>query len=64
MPDLRRGSLIWLWLSVVVIALDQVTKWIAVDALLLYQQVPGLLVCDFHNNLARSRPDGAAPAYA
>ena len=40
MPDLRRGSLIWLWLSVVVIALDQVTKWIAVDTLQMYQQVP------------------------
>ena len=40
MPDLRRGSLVWLWLSVVVIALDQVTKWIAVDTLQMYQQVP------------------------
>lgn len=40
MPDVRKGSLIWLALSVLVIVLDQLTKWVAVSELQLYQQVP------------------------
>lgn len=40
MPDVRKGSLIWLVLSVLVIVLDQLTKWVAVSELQLYQQVP------------------------
>lgn len=32
----------WLWISVVVIALDQITKVIAVDALALHESVPVL----------------------
>src|SRR5690606_13699878 len=37
---LRRSGLIWLWLSVVVIALDLLSKWVAESSLSLYQQVP------------------------
>ncbi|MEL0168748.1 MAG: signal peptidase II [Pseudomonadaceae bacterium] len=40
MPDVRKGCLIWLVLSVLVIVLDQLTKWVAVSELQLYQQVP------------------------
>lgn len=40
MPDLRRSGLVWLWLSVVVIALDLLSKWVAESSLTLYQQVP------------------------
>tara|TARA_Y100001970_G_scaffold274521_1_gene374376 strand:- start:1670 stop:2167 length:498 start_codon:yes stop_codon:yes gene_type:complete len=40
MPDVRKGSLIWLVLSALVIVLDQLTKWVAVSELQLYQQVP------------------------
>ncbi len=40
MPDVRKGSLIWLVLSALVIVLDQLTKWVAVSELHLYQQVP------------------------
>ncbi|WP_341707521.1 signal peptidase II [Halopseudomonas sp.] len=40
MPDVRKGSLIWLVLSALVIVVDQLTKWVAVSELHLYQQVP------------------------
>jgi len=40
MPDVRKGSLIWLVLSALVIVLDQLPKWVAVSELQLYQQVP------------------------
>lgn len=40
MPDVRKGSLIWLVLSALVIVLDQLTKWVVVSELQLYQQVP------------------------
>ena len=40
MPDVRKGSLIWLVLSALVIVLDQLTKWVAASELQLYQQVP------------------------
>ncbi|MEH6564205.1 MAG: signal peptidase II [Halopseudomonas sp.] len=40
MPEATKDSLAWLWLSVLVIALDQLTKWIAVSSLALYQPVP------------------------
>jgi signal peptidase II len=33
----KKGCLIWLWLSVVIFALDQLTKWLAVYYLDLYQ---------------------------
>lgn len=38
MPDLRRGGLPWLGLTVLVIAVDLLTKWIAETNLNLYQQ--------------------------
>src|SRR5690606_26869404 len=40
MPDLRRSGLVWLLLSVAVIALDLLSKWVAESSLGLYQQVP------------------------
>lgn len=40
MPETKKGSLTWLWLSLLVIALDQLTKWGAVSNLEMYQQVP------------------------
>ncbi|NLB99628.1 signal peptidase II [Halopseudomonas formosensis] len=40
MPDLRRSGLVWLLLSVAVIALDLLSKWVAESSLDLYQQVP------------------------
>lgn len=40
MPDIRRGSLLWLWLSALVIVLDLSTKWLADSTLQMYQQVP------------------------
>lgn len=40
MPDLRQGSLRWLWISVLVIGLDLLTKWIALNQLELRQQLP------------------------
>ncbi|MEH6798342.1 MAG: signal peptidase II [Halopseudomonas sabulinigri] len=40
MPEAKKGSLAWLWLSLLIIALDQLTKWVAVSNLEMYQQVP------------------------
>lgn len=40
MPDLRQGSLRWLWISALVIALDLLTKWLALNQLQLHQQLP------------------------
>lgn len=40
MPDLRSGSLRWLVLSAVVVALDLLSKWYADTHLQMYQQVP------------------------
>ncbi len=40
MPDTQRGSLLWLWLSALVIVLDLSTKWLADSTLQMYQQVP------------------------
>ena len=40
MPDLRRSGLVWLGLSVLVIALDLLSKSVAESSLNLYQQVP------------------------
>lgn len=40
MPDLRQGSLRWLWITGLVIALDLATKWLALNQLQLHQQVP------------------------
>lgn len=40
MPDLRQGSLRWLWISALVIALDLLTKWLALNQLHLHQQLP------------------------
>ena len=40
MPELRRSGLFWLWLSLLVIALDLLTKWLAESSLTLYQQLP------------------------
>jgi len=44
--SLRAGALAWLWLSALVIALDQVIKFVAVDALQPYEPhpvIPGIL---------------------
>lgn len=40
MPDWRRTGLFWLWLSVVVVALDLLTKWIVDSTLIYYQRIP------------------------
>ncbi|PKM30505.1 MAG: signal peptidase II [Gammaproteobacteria bacterium HGW-Gammaproteobacteria-11] len=40
MLDVRQGSLRWLWITVVVIAADLLSKWFAESSLTLYQQVP------------------------
>jgi signal peptidase II len=40
MPDLRQGGLRWLWISVLVVALDLLTKWIALNQFQLHQQLP------------------------
>jgi signal peptidase II len=40
MPDLRNGSLRWLALSALIIALDLLSKWFADTNLQMYQQVP------------------------
>ena len=40
MPDLRQGSLRWLWISALVIALDLLTKWLALNQLQLHQRLP------------------------
>lgn len=40
MPKGGPSALAWLWLSAAVVLLDQLTKWIAVSALELYESVP------------------------
>lgn len=40
MPDVRSGSLRWLALSALIIALDLLSKWFADTNLQMYQQVP------------------------
>lgn len=40
MPDWRRSGLVWLWLSVVVVALDLLTKWVVDNTLIYYQRIP------------------------
>ncbi len=40
MPDLRQSGLRWLWISVLVVALDLLTKWIALNQFQLHQQLP------------------------
>lgn len=40
MPDVRNGSLRWLALSALIIALDLLSKWFADTNLQMYQQVP------------------------
>ncbi|WP_339846185.1 signal peptidase II [uncultured Halopseudomonas sp.] len=40
MPELRQGGLRWLWISVLVVALDLLTKWIALNQFQLHQQLP------------------------
>lgn len=40
MPDMRGTGLRWLWLAALVIAVDLLTKWVANDQLMVYQQVP------------------------
>ena len=42
MPELRRSGLVWLILSILVIALDLLSKRVAETGLSLYQQVPVL----------------------
>src|SRR5690554_3822027 len=55
MPDLRRSGLVWLLLSLAVIALDLLSKWLPDSSLDLYQQVPvidGLFSCPLSYNPA------------
>lgn len=40
MPDMRGTGLRWLWLAGLVIVIDLLTKWVANDQLMVYQQVP------------------------
>ncbi|WP_304640807.1 signal peptidase II [Pseudomonas sp.] len=40
MPDWRRSGLFWLWLAVLVVALDLLTKWIVDSTLIYYQRIP------------------------
>ncbi len=40
MPELRHSGLRWVWVAVLVIALDLATKWIVDDRLTTFQQVP------------------------
>ncbi|HDZ56641.1 MAG TPA: lipoprotein signal peptidase [Pseudomonas xinjiangensis] len=40
MPDWRRSGLAWLWLAILVIVVDLLTKWVAESQLIIYQQVP------------------------
>ena len=54
MPE--RNSLRWLWLSALVIALDQFTKRLVVDSLALHDAIP---LTDFFN-LVRAHNSGAA----
>jgi len=55
-PQLSARHLGWLSLSLAVVLLDQITKWLVIDALTLYQRIPVLPVFD----LVRLHNTGAA----
>ncbi|MDP7152848.1 MAG: signal peptidase II [Gammaproteobacteria bacterium] len=55
-PQLTARHLVWLSLSLSVVAVDQLTKWLVIDALTLYQRIPILPVFD----LVRLHNTGAA----
>lgn len=40
MPEFRHSGLRWVWLALLVIAIDLSTKWIVNDQLMVFQQVP------------------------
>lgn len=46
-PRLGKGAVVWLALALVVVILDQLTKWLVVENLMLYQRVPVLPFFDF-----------------
>jgi len=54
--QLRMRHVIWLGLSAGVVLIDQVTKWLVIDALTLYQRIPILPIFD----LVRLHNTGAA----
>lgn len=51
-----RSALVWLWLSAVVVALDQLTKWLIVGGFELYEILPVLPVFE----ITRLHNEGAA----
>jgi len=55
-PQLTGRHLAWLGLSLGVVIIDQLTKWLVIDALTLYQRIPILPVFD----LVRLHNTGAA----
>jgi signal peptidase II len=55
-PQLSLRHLVWLSLSLSVVVVDQLTKWLVIDALTLYQRIPILPVFD----LVRLHNTGAA----
>jgi signal peptidase II len=51
-----RTALIWLWLSAIVVALDQLTKWVIVSEFALYEILPVLPILE----ITRLHNEGAA----
>jgi signal peptidase II len=43
----ERAGFAWLWLSMVIVAIDQLTKWIATSAMTLHERVPVLPFFDW-----------------
>jgi signal peptidase II len=54
--DIRRSGMVWLWLSVVIVIGDQITKWMVYSTLELYQRIPVISVLD----ITHLRNTGAA----
>ena len=52
----RRSGLLWLWLSAIILVADQVTKWMIVDSIELYERVPVMNLLD----ITHLRNTGAA----
>ena len=54
--DPRRSGMIWLWLSIFVVAGDQVSKWMVYTSIELYQRIPVISLLD----ITHLRNTGAA----
>lgn len=52
----RRSGLLWLWLSLIILVADQVTKWMIASSIELYERVPVMSVLD----ITHLRNTGAA----